>query len=663
MRKSKEKEKAARVAAAHAAQAALNQERATFYQVFAMTPAAICIQRGPEHLFAYANDAYLQFFPGREIVGKTAAEAIPEIVDSGVLALLDHVYQTGETYYGTELPLQIKQPDGSFRQMYFTFTYQAFHENGEIAGISTFAYNVAEQVLARQQQEDQQQQLQELFLQAPAPIVILDGPEWVFQLVNPAYQRNFPGRELVGKPLLQALPELVGTPIPKLLTWVYQTGEPVTMEELPLWMARYEGQALEEMYWSFTCQARRNAQGDIDGVRIFAHDITEQVRTRRQVEASTQQLRLITDSLPVLISYVDRERRYQFANEAYRNWFRQDPAQLLGKPVWQVIGETAYAAVVNYQDRVLAGERLAFETRMPYRKDFVRHIHTDYIPDVRAGQVEGFYALVTDVTEQVLAREQVQALNEELAVANEELQATNAELHQANAQLTRTNVDLDTFIYTASHDLKAPIANIEAILLALRTQLAPEVQNEAIIAQLLHLLGNTVSRFKRTIAQLTDITKLQLVHAGPVEWVHLATLVEEVCQDLAPALHEAQTELTVTIPANLVVSFSPANLRSIIYNLLSNAVKYRAPNRASLVQVQASQIAQTIILTVQDNGLGLSELQQRQLFGLFQRLHTHVEGTGVGLYIVKRLVENAGGTITVQSQPDAGATFTVTFPA
>lgn len=68
------------------------------------------------------------------------------------------------------------------------------------------------------------------------------------------------------------------------------------------------------------------------------------------------------------------------------------------------------------------------------------------------------------------------------------------------------------------------------------------------------------------------------------------------------------------------------------------------------------------MLTVQDNGLGISELRRRQLFGLFQRLHTHIEGTGVGLYIVKRLVENGGGTITVHSQSDKGSTFTVRFP-
>ncbi|TGE28108.1 PAS domain-containing protein [Hymenobacter metallicola] len=640
------------------------QERETLYQVFAMTPAAICIQRGPEHRYTYANQAYYDFFPGRPLLGRSVAEALPETVESGVVDLLDHVYRTGETYYGNELPLLIAQPDGSLRQMYFTFTYQAYRENGQIVGISTFAYNVAEQVEARQERDAYQQQLQELFLQAPAPIVILDGPELVFQLVNPAYQRIFPGRELAGKPLLEALPELVGTPIPDLFQRVYQTGEPVTVRELPLMMARYEGAPPEEIYWTFTYQARRDGQGRIDGVRVFAHDVTEQVHTRRQVEATAERLRLLTDALPVLISYVDRERRYQFTNEAYRTWFNQNPAALLGRPAREIIGEEAYAVVVPYMDRALAGERLSFTARMPYREDLVKYIQTDYIPEVRAGEVIGFYTLVADITEQVKAREQVQGLNEELAAINEELQASNKELLVTNQQLTRTNIDLDTFIYTASHDLKQPIANIEGILLALREHLREiePLQNDVLVAQLLGMLQQTVTRFQLTITQLTDITKLQLAHTGPAEAVELAAVVEEVLHDLAPAIQAAKAEVEVKVPPGLLVSFSPANLRSIVYNLLSNAVKYRSPDRPARVWVRAVRTDQAVLFTVQDNGLGVSELQQRQLFGLFQRLHTHVEGTGVGLYIVKRLLENAGGSITIHSQPDAGATFTVSFP-
>ncbi|RZJ62759.1 MAG: HAMP domain-containing histidine kinase [Hymenobacter sp.] len=189
------------------------------------------------------------------------------------------------------------------------------------------------------------------------------------------------------------------------------------------------------------------------------------------------------------------------------------------------------------------------------------------------------------------------------------------------------------------------------------------MQQDELVAHLLDLLNQTVARFQVTITQLTDISRLQLAHAGPAEPVGLARVVEDVHLDLAPALAAAGTQLTVEVAPALVVSFSPANLRSIVYNLLSNAVKYRAFDRPSLVRIHAEQTGQGVVLTVQDNGLGMSQVQQRQLFGLFQRLHTHVEGTGVGLYITKRLVENAGGTITVASQPNVGTTFTVTFPA
>jgi signal transduction histidine kinase len=275
----------------------------------------------------------------------------------------------------------------------------------------------------------------------------------------------------------------------------------------------------------------------------------------------------------------------------------------------------------------------------------------------------------TEATDQVLARQQVLDLNQELARTNEELAATNQalattnqELHASNTQLARTNVDLDTFVYTASHDLKAPITNIESIVLALRDTLPADVQQDELVGHLLALLNQTVARFQVTITQLTDISRLQLAHTGPAEPVMLAPVVADVRLDLAPAIAAAGTELTVAVAPALVVSFSPANLRSIVYNLLSNALKYRDPKRPSRVQLYAAQTGPRITLTVQDNGLGMSEVQQRQLFGLFQRLHTHVEGTGVGLYITKRLVENAGGTITVASQPHVGTTFTVTLP-
>ena len=500
------------------------QEREILYQVFAQTPAAICIQRGPEHRYEYANAAYHEFFPGRQLLGRTVAEALPETVETGVVALLDHVYQTGETYFGRELPLLIAQPEGPPRQMYFTFTYQAYREQGEIVGISTFAYNVAEQVLARQQREAQQQQLQEVFEQAPVAIFVLRGPAYLLEVVNdPMCQiLGLPRTQLLGQPLFEALPELADQGYKDLLDEVWHTGKPHASQER-------EGQ----------------------------------------------------------LSY------HRPGEIGYFNF--------------------VYQPVCNEQ-----------------------------------GQVASVICVTIEVTDQVRARQQVQQLNDEL--------------YRSNQQLTRTNVDLDTFVYTASHDLKAPITNIESIGLALRDILPANVLQDEVVAHLLDLLNQTVARFQFTITQLTDLSKLQLAHTGPAEEVPLAALVENVRLDLEPAIEVAGTELRVEVPADLQVSFSPANLRSIVYNLLSNAIKYRTPGRPARVLLRAERQPQAVVLTVQDNGLGLTPTQQSRLFGLFQRLHTHVEGTGVGLYIIKRLIENAGATITVQSELGAGSTFTVTFP-
>ncbi|RYY08656.1 MAG: PAS domain-containing sensor histidine kinase, partial [Cytophagaceae bacterium] len=368
-------------------------------------------------------------------------------------------------------------------------------------------------VLARRGRETQRQQLQRLFLEAPAAICILQGPELVYEFLNPRYQQFFPNRQLLGKALRDALPELVDHAAYYTMRHVFDSGETVWQQALHVPLKRTEDGVLEDRYFNYIQQPRYDEQGRIDGVLVFGFEVTELVEMRQQVER----------------------------------------------------------------------------------------------------------------------------LNRELAAINAELTATNQELGTSNAQLTRTNVELDTFVYTASHDLKAPITNIESIVLALRDTLPAAVRQDEVMAHLLELLDNTVARFQFTIDQLTDISRLQLAHVGPAEPVTLAPVVEAVRLDLAPALAAAGTDLTVAVAPELVVPFSPANLRSIVYNLLSNAVKYRAADRPSRVQLRADQLPHAIRLTVQDNGLGMSEAQQRQLFGLFQRLHTHVEGTGVGLYITKRM--------------------------
>lgn len=524
-------------------------ERETFYQVFELTPAAICLQRGPEHRYSYVNPAYQSLFPDRTFEGRSVAEALPETVPQGFAALLDQVYRTGETFFGHALPVTLTHPDGSpLRTIYFNFTYQAYRENGQIVGISTFAYEVTEQVLARQEVDRQGQLLHTLFMEAPTPIVILEGAELVYQLVNPAYQQIFPGRPLLGKALLEAMPEVVDTPIHQILQQVYQTGETFVAQEMSLLLARRPGGAREEMYWTFTYQARRNAEEAVDGVLVFTHEVTDQVKARRIVEESERQAQAMAEELA--------------------------------------------------------------------------------------------------------------AANQELQAANEETQYTLEELRLANEQLRRSNVDLDTFVYTASHDLKSPVISLDTLLEKLATRLTNKLDSREL--EMLALIQSSSKRLKQTIRDLTQIAQVQRDIQEEKILVDFEEVLLETQADLSSLLEESEAQLVVDFGVQSLL-YTRKNLRSILYNLLSNALKYYSPERVPQIVIRTQQQDGRTVLTISDNGLGLTEQQQQGMFAMFKRFHTHVEGSGVGLYTIKRIIENYGGQITVNSQLDQGTTFQIQF--
>ncbi|TGD77799.1 PAS domain-containing protein [Hymenobacter wooponensis] len=514
--------------------------------------------------------------------------------------------------------------------------------------------------LAQIETERQRMRLYRFFMQAPAALCSLDGPNLVFELINPNFQSLFPGRRIQGHSLLEALPELKGHRAWNTLRLVYDTGATHQETAILIPVAEYEGGPLEDRYFNYVQQARYDSRGDIDGVLVFAFEVTEQVKAQQQSEESARRLRILTDALPVLIGYLDNEQRYQFANQAYETWFNQRPADLLGRTVKDIVGEEAYRQVQHYIERALAGERLDFEAQMPYRENFTKYIRTSYVPDVQKGQVAGFYTLVNDITEQVEARQQVQRLNEQLLSMNEELQTSNEELSSTNEQLTRTNVDLDNFIYTASHDLKAPITNIEGLLQVLLNEL-PTNKREGDVGYVLELMQGAVDRFKRTIEHLTDVSKLQKEHAQPATQVSLAKVVQDVRLDLMPLIQETGAQLTLDTRNCPSIAFSEKNLRSVVYNLLSNALKYHHPDRIPEVHLHCRTEGPYLVLEVQDNGLGLDLTRTQHMFQMFQRYHTHVEGSGVGLYMVKKMVENTGGQIQVQSKLGEGSTFSVYF--
>ncbi len=246
-------------------------------------------------------------------------------------------------------------------------------------------------------------------------------------------------------------------------------------------------------------------------------------------------------------------------------------------------------------------------------------------------------------------------LEERVRKRTEELETKNTELEIKNAELSKVNNDLDNFIYTASHDLKAPIANIEGLL----TALFEEIEEENVL-DIKKMVLSSIEKFKHTINDLTEISKVQKESWEDVGVVKFADVWEEVKTDIQTSIDQSKAQIKLDFKVR-EIQFSKKNLRSILYNLLSNAIKYSSPERTPLIEVVTHKKHDAIILRVSDNGLGFNQTYQNKIFGMFKRLHQHVEGSGIGLYIVKRIVENSGGKIEVHSKVDEGTTFEIYF--
>ena len=627
------------------------RQRQLLYQLYQDVPAAICILDGPTHVYELVNTSYEQLFPGRALLGKPLLEALPDMAHLDAYRTLRRVYETGQTHQELGTRILVPQyPGGPLEERYFNFVQQARRNaQGQIDGVMVFTFEVTEQVHAYEAAERQRRLLHALYTEAPLPIAVFEGPTWTYQLVNAAYQGVFPGRVLLGRPLLEAMPELIDSPLPAIFERVYRTGKAFSAHEMPLLLARHAGAAPEEIYGSFTCQARRNAQGEVDGLVYFAVDVTEQVRARQQAERSEARFRRLAETTPIVVWEADARGHTTYLSPSWEQFTSTGNGQGLG---WQefVHPDDQMPFMQAWLQAVSTGEPFQAELRLRVAATGEYRWHLDRAVPVRdaLGQITQWVGAAIDIHERQLAEHALQRLSQELRATNE--------------QLTRTNVDLDNFIYTASHDLKAPISNLEGLLDALCNELRADYELPAEVPTLLGMMQHSVERFKRTIDYLTDITKLQKEHGQPATDVPLQPVIDDVLLDLQPLIQQQAACIEVNLHSCQAVSFTAKNLRSVVYNLLSNALKYRHPDRPPLVHLHCREEGAYTVLSVQDNGLGLELGQQAELFGMFRRFHSHVEGSGVGLYMVNRAVENAGGRIEVHSELGHGTTFSIYFP-
>ncbi|WP_299823058.1 chemotaxis protein CheB [uncultured Pontibacter sp.] len=415
-----------------------------------------------------------------------------------------------------------------------------------------------------------------------------------------------------------------------------------------------------------------------DGVTVTMADITEKKTSEDKVLMAYEELKLAEENLIKLNNELENrvmERTKELASSEER--FRM--VSMATNDViwdWDVVNNDVWwsdslQSILGFKAHEIGkGVDAWFNLIHPDDKEeVVRDINKainsgkdQWAGEYRLGKKDGTYAYVSNRA--YIMHNEYQMPYRVLGsfIDLTDLKLTQEKLQQTNEHLLRVIEDLDTFVYTASHDLKSPIGNIEGLMLLLEEQIASAgpIPGEP-IQPVFEMMKGAISRFKNVIKDLTDIAKVQRDIDGEPEQVK----VEEVFKDVKESVKELLQSENAVIKTDFnevpYINFSKKNLYSVLYNLTSNSLKYKAKDRVPEVHLKTKRIDGYVLLSITDNGLGISEENVTKLFTLFKRFHTHVDGTGMGLYIVKRMVENANGFVKVKSIEGKGTTFELYF--
>lgn len=303
--------------------------------------------------------------------------------------------------------------------------------------------------------------------------------------------------------------------------------------------------------------------------------------------------------------------------------------------------------------RILRGEHLRdFEVRVHSRREGWERIFNYGGVIVRGGQDKPLLAVVTvtDITERKRAEEEIRRFNTELGRL----------VAERTADLESVNRELESFSYSVSHDLRAPLRAIEGFSRILEEDYQDSLDDEG-----KRLLGVIISNTNNMSTLIDDL--LAFSRAGRYELKHsrldMGAMVRSVAAEILPALDRERTILTLHPLDN--AAGDPPLIRQVWVNLLSNAVKFSSRKERPAVEVGSSVKDGEVVYYVKDNGTGFDMTYAGKLFGVFQRLHSvkEFEGTGVGLAIAQRIVTRHGGRIWAEAEPGKGATFYFSLPA
>ncbi|MEQ8471715.1 MAG: PAS domain S-box protein [Marinoscillum sp.] len=624
-------------------------------------PVAIGIFRGENYITEIANTLALELWGRKEeeVLNKSIFEAMPELVSQGVKKVFDHIYTTGEVYTAPELPLMMMR-DGKLETIYINFRYEPlFTTHGEIDGIMAAGIDVTEQVISRQKIEDNENRLRTMVDNIPNLAWMAHPDGWIYWYNQKWYQYTGTtptqmegwGWQMVHDP--EVLPEVMAA-------WNHSIKHGFNFEmTFPL-------KGADGIFRQFLTRIVPvyNDQGVL--VQWFGTntDVTEHVETQKMLEESEKKFRLLADSMPQYIWTSGPEGNLNYYNQSVYDYtgLAKDQIDQEGwikmmhpedqekfRKSWMEAVNTGENFLIEHRFRRHDGEyRWQLSRAKPQRDEF--------------GNIKMWVGTSTDIQEQKSFAEALE----------KEVRERTRELAQNVTDLAKMNKELQSFAYISSHDLQEPLRKIQTF-----SSRIVSTEKDKLSEKGQYLFTRMQSSAERMQSLIDDLLTYSRTNTSELvfEEADLIEVIDEVKDDLKEEIDQKKAVVSVQPIQNLNIIYF--QFQQLFHNLFSNSLKFSRPETPVLITI-TSECDKGINfknphlepdtnychISFSDNGIGFEPQYNEKIFDLFQRLHAKNEyiGTGIGLSIVKKIVENHNGVITANGKPDEGATFDIYLP-
>ena len=360
-----------------------------------------------------------------------------------------------------------------------------------------------------------------------------------------------------------------------------------------------------------------------------------------QFSATDRRLAEIVHGMTEACFALDAQWRFTFVNDRSETLFRRPREEMLGRSIWEVFPQLIGAPMEAHYRRTMT-ERVA-DTFEVFSTVAERWLDVRIFPTG-----EGLAAFLLDIQDRRIAEQEIQRLNTDL----------EKRVIKRTAQLEAANNELESFSYSVSHDLRAPLRAVDGFSQAILDDYGPQLPDEG--RRYLQTIRKGAQQMGMLIDDLLTFSRLSRAPLKKEE-VDTGKLVRSVLEDLSAQREGRQIDLRIgDLPA---CAGDPALLRQVWINLLSNALKYTKKREAAVVEIGCEASPDGNVFLVRDNGTGFDMRYAGKLFGVFQRLHRaeEYEGTGVGLALVQRIIQRHGGRVWADAAIDHGATFYFTL--